>query len=159
MPHLRADGNWDFKDQLQMVDKGNNCKAYYVYDGSGERVRKVIEQNGTPLEERIYLGGFEVYHKYGTNPLERETLHIMDDKQRIAMVDTRTSRKRTRMIRAADPLPVRQSPRLGQRGAYPDSGYYFLRRVLSLWQYIVSGRTPYGRGEAQALPLHRQGAG
>jgi RHS repeat-associated protein len=96
MPHFKhnvpyeQNMYWDFKDQLQMVDKGNNCKAYYIYDGSGERVRKVIEQNDAPLEERIYLGGFEVYHKYGTNPLERETLHIMDDKQRIAMVDSRT---------------------------------------------------------------------
>ncbi len=82
---------WDFKDQLQMVDKGGGCKAYYVYDGAGQRVRKVIEENGTTLEERIYIGGFEVYHKYsGDDILERETLHIMDDKHRIALIETRT---------------------------------------------------------------------
>src|SRR5204862_3436868 len=41
-----------------------------------------------------YLSGFEVYREYdggGTNvTLERETLHVMDDKQRIALVETRT---------------------------------------------------------------------
>lgn len=84
---------WDFKDQLQQVDLGGGGRAYYVYDATGQRVRKVIEKNaGTLIEERIYLGGFEVYRKRqnGVLALERETLHIMDDKQRIALVETRT---------------------------------------------------------------------
>src|SRR5262249_17286238 len=34
-------------------------------------------------------GGFEIYSKNGANPLVRETLHIMDDKQRVALVETR----------------------------------------------------------------------
>jgi len=80
---------WGFKDQLQQVGLGGGSKAYYVYDSSGQRVRKVIEnQNATPNEERLYLGGFEVYRKFGVNALTRETLHIMDDKQRIALVET-----------------------------------------------------------------------
>ena len=58
-------------------------------------MRKVTErQNGTRKDERIYLGGFEIYRAYNgdgaTVTLERETLHIMDDKQRIALVETRT---------------------------------------------------------------------
>ena len=92
MPHL-PEMEWDFKDELQMVDKGGGCKVYYVYDATGQRVRKVIEDNGKRLRERIYLGGFEVYREYNGNELqtlERETLHIMDDKQRIALVETRT---------------------------------------------------------------------
>jgi RHS repeat-associated protein len=87
--------DWDFKDQLHQVDLGGSNTAYYVYDASGQRVRKVIErQNGTKQKERIYIGGFEVYREYngatGQLDLERETLHIMDDKQRIALVETRT---------------------------------------------------------------------
>ncbi len=90
MPHLPG-MVWDFKDQLEMVDKGGGCKAYYVYDASGQRVRKVLEQNGTRMNERMYLGGFEIYRKYSAgDTLERETLHIMDDGQRIALVETRT---------------------------------------------------------------------
>lgn len=92
MPHLKQ-MDWNFKDQLQMVDKGGGCKVYYVYDATGQRVRKVKEQDDKPIEERIYLGGVETYRKYngnGTIKLERETLHIMDDKQRVAFVDTKT---------------------------------------------------------------------
>jgi len=82
---------WDFKDQLQKVDLGGGGTAWYVYDASGQRVRKVIEtQNGTLGEERLYLGGFEIYRKYGTSTLARETLYVMDDKQRIALVETKT---------------------------------------------------------------------
>jgi RHS repeat-associated protein len=84
---------WDFEDQLQKVDKGGGCKAYYIYDAAGQRVRKVIEQGGEKQKERIYLGGFEVYREYdrnSTSTLERETLHIMDDKLRIMLIETRT---------------------------------------------------------------------
>jgi RHS repeat-associated protein len=93
MPHL-PQMVWDFRDQLHMVDKGGGCMAYYVYDAGGQRVRKVIEQNGRRMKERIYLGGFEVYRKYNVGEssvkLERETLHVMDGQQRIALVETRT---------------------------------------------------------------------
>ena len=73
--------------------------TYYVYDAGGQRVRKVTErqaaagQTPTRKKERIYLGGFEIYREYqndgDTVTLERETLHVMDDKQRIALVETR----------------------------------------------------------------------
>ena len=101
--------NWDFKDQLQYtsmqkvdVDSGKKpIITYYIYDSSGQRIRKVTESEAdvgeTPRlqKERIYLGEFEVYHEYnGNNPnnikLKRETLHIMDDEKRIAIVDTLT---------------------------------------------------------------------
>ena len=99
MPHLPL-MQWDFHDQLQatsrqVVNNGPSETTWYVYDAAGQRVRKVIErQNGTRKEERIYLGGFEIYRKYDGNgstvTLERETLHVMDDQQRIALVETRT---------------------------------------------------------------------
>ena len=94
MPHLPK-MDWDFEDQLQSVDLGSGGRAYYVYDSGGERVRKVIElADGRRKEERLYIGGFEVYRKYNGGSeevkLERETLHIMDDKQRIALMETRT---------------------------------------------------------------------
>ena len=71
--------------------------TYYVYDAGGQRVRKVTEraQRRIPTrKERIYLGGFEVYREYDRKrqhvTLERETLHLMDDQQRVALVETRT---------------------------------------------------------------------
>ena len=95
MPNL-AQMDWDFMEQLQRVDLGGGGTVYYVYDATGQRVRKVIERlNGSVQKERIYLGGFEVYREYNGGGeenliLERETLHLMDDQQRIAMVETRT---------------------------------------------------------------------
>jgi RHS repeat-associated protein len=92
MPHLAAMA-WNFKDELQQADLGGGGTAYYVYDGDGQRVRKVIEaQNGTRQKERLYVGGFEIYREYDgvAVSLERESLHVMDDKQRIAIVDTQT---------------------------------------------------------------------
>jgi RHS repeat-associated protein len=64
-------------------------------------VRKVIEmQNGTASEERLYLGGFEIYRRFGANGLIRETLHVMDDKRRIALVETETHKSGSQL---ADP--------------------------------------------------------
>ena len=104
MPHLtRMD--WDYKDQLSATSRQviNDTPppdkvpetTYYIYDAGGQRVRKVTErQNGKRKCERIYLGGFEVYREFKGNgddiDLERETLHVMDDKQRIVLVETRT---------------------------------------------------------------------
>ena len=102
MPQLQI-MQWDFQDQLQMTqrqavnaddDEGvqhQGERTWYVYDAGGERVRKVTElATGEVKDERIYLGGFEIYRRHGADPLVRETLHIMDDKQRIALVETRT---------------------------------------------------------------------
>ena len=82
---------WNYADQLQQVDLGGGGTAYYVYDNSGNRVRKIIE-NGNLVKERIYLDAYEVYRETqnGNINLERETIHVMDDTQRIALIETRT---------------------------------------------------------------------
>jgi RHS repeat-associated protein len=101
MPHLGAgqpgpNMQWDYKDQLRQADLGGGGTAYYVYDASGQRVRKVWEKGAGLTEERIYLGGFEIFRKHrgaigdDSLTLERETLHVMDDRRRIALVETRT---------------------------------------------------------------------
>jgi len=113
MPHLGGglagpNMHWDYKDRLRQTDLGGGGTAYYLYDASDQRVRKVWEKAPGLLEERIYLGGFEIFRRYNgliganTATLERETLHVMDDKRRIALVETRT-------LNAAgnDPAPVR----------------------------------------------------
>ncbi len=106
MPHLPV-MRWDAHDRLsataqQVVNNGGTPETtYYVYDSGGERVRKVTERQAAPGQtptrraERIYLNGFEIYREYGgdgsTVTLERETLHIMDSAQRVALVETRTA--------------------------------------------------------------------
>jgi RHS repeat-associated protein len=107
MPQL-AEMQWDYKDQLRLTRRqrvnaddldGNDHhgeRTFYVYDAAGQRIRKVCEKALGLTEERIYLGGFEIFRRHGgaiganAPALERETLHVMDDKQRIALVETRT---------------------------------------------------------------------
>jgi RHS repeat-associated protein len=98
VPHLHAMA-WDFKNQLhatqtQAVNGESGQKTYYVYDRTGQRVRKITERGGgAKAHERIYLGGFEIYREYtggGEIRLERESLHVMDDKRRIALVESKT---------------------------------------------------------------------
>jgi RHS repeat-associated protein len=98
MPHLST-MEWNFKDQLQLtiqqaVKNALGERTYYVYGAGGQRVRKVTETLPNAIKkERIYLGGFELYREYngGSNAtLERETLHVMDDRQRITLIETRT---------------------------------------------------------------------
>lgn len=104
MPHLQV-MEWNFNDELQAVSRqlvtngGTPETTYYVYDGEGQRVRKVTENQAaagiepTKKSERFYVGGIEIYREHsGTDSgLERTTLHIMDDTRRIAMVETRNN--------------------------------------------------------------------
>lgn len=92
LSHLQA-LTWNYKDQLQQVDLGGGGKAYYIYDGSGQRIRKVIERLDGSKEERIYLGGFESYKKTDSSSIlqeQTESMHILDDSRRIAIVETKT---------------------------------------------------------------------
>ncbi len=97
MSHL-ASMEWDYKDQLratsrQVADAGKQQATHYVYDANGQRSRKVTEREcGKRRGERFYVGGFELFREFsgGEIALERETLHIMDDKRRIALVETKT---------------------------------------------------------------------
>ncbi|MCG7405327.1 SpvB/TcaC N-terminal domain-containing protein [Caballeronia zhejiangensis] len=87
---------WDYRDQLQATSRqvanaGPVETTWYVYDAGGQRVRKVTElANGQVKDQRIYLGTLEIYRRAGANPLTRETLHVIDDRQRVALVETRT---------------------------------------------------------------------
>ncbi|MDB5200367.1 MAG: spvB [Chitinophagaceae bacterium] len=81
---------WDFMDRFKEAGLGGGGTVYYVYDSTGERIRKVIERQNGLIQERIYLAGIEIYRERNNagTTLERETLHVMDDRTRIAMVDT-----------------------------------------------------------------------
>jgi RHS repeat-associated protein len=100
MPHLdhrdptKPNLYWDPKDQLERVDLDGGGTCYYIYDASGQRVRKIHEHNGALIEERMYLGNFEIYRKRrGAGfplVLERQTLRVMNDQQCVALIETRT---------------------------------------------------------------------
>jgi len=142
MPHL-PEMAWNFKDQLQMVDKGGGCMAYYVYDTGGQRVRKVIEQNGRRMKERIYLRGFEIYREYGGDgdrrELERETLHVMDNQQRIALVETKTIDAGEEVAEPEAVIRFQLNNHLGSSSLELDEGAL----VISYEEYYPYGSTSY----------------
>jgi RHS repeat-associated protein len=104
MPHLPV-LVWDEDDRLrsttrQVFGSGTPATTFYVYDGGGQRMRKTTDGQAagvTPARqaERIYLGAVEIYREFAadgtTVTLQRETLHVMDDKRRVVIVETRTA--------------------------------------------------------------------
>ncbi|KAA3624923.1 MAG: RHS repeat-associated core domain-containing protein, partial [Bacteroidetes bacterium] len=93
LPHLST-LNWNYRNELTEVvlNVNNNnpdCadRAFYQYDAGGQRVRKLVRK-GNKTEERVYLGGYEVYISSQPKQIfRRDTIHVMDDQQRIALVE------------------------------------------------------------------------
>jgi RHS repeat-associated protein len=97
LDHIR-NIEWNYRNNISSVaiierDSENDAE-YYVYDGAGQRTRKIKEtynSNGDLLwtEEKIYLRGVELKRKFhGTGKTlieDRSTNHIMDDQKRIAI--------------------------------------------------------------------------
>jgi RHS repeat-associated protein len=153
MPHLPI-MQWDFMDQLhmscrQVANAGAAEASYYAYDATGQRVRKITEtRNGARKNERLYVGGFEVYREYEVSgektTLERETLHIMDDTRRIALVETLTI-DRGRPLAALRPLQRFQfANHLGSACLELDEG----GRLISYEEYAPYGGTTYQAGRS-----------
>ncbi len=140
MPHLPNIG-WDFEDQMKQVNLGGGGKAYYVYDGAGQRVRKVVEKIGSLKEERIYLGGYEIYRRRnGTGlTLERETLHVMDDQERIALVETKTWHEGTAVFNPTQVFRYQLGNHLGSASLELDE----TGQVISYEEYHPYGTTAY----------------
>ncbi|MFK4042925.1 RHS repeat-associated core domain-containing protein [Nonomuraea wenchangensis] len=96
---------WDHHDRLQATASQPVASGfvpettYYCYDSAGQRVRQIRDrqadapEDAAPIDERIYLGDYELYRAYGSAgevTLERTTVHVMDGGQRVALVETRT---------------------------------------------------------------------
>jgi RHS repeat-associated protein len=145
MPHLGGpEGSenlrWGLRDDLVRVDLGGGGTAYYVYGADGHRVRKVWEKSAGLVEERIYLGGFEIFRRRQPGRrFERESLHIMDGEQRVALVETRTVD--TAGVDPAPPELVRYQygDELGSATVELDD----LARVISYEEYSPFGSTTY----------------
>lgn len=103
LPHLEKIG-WNFKEEVVLTTRQHCTEdgitpviTYYQYDGGGQRIRKITENQAvaggvpTKKEERIYISGYELYKKHtGTDAgLERTTLSLMDSDHRFLMVESR----------------------------------------------------------------------
>ncbi|NJK30985.1 MAG: RHS repeat-associated core domain-containing protein [Deltaproteobacteria bacterium] len=155
MPHLPV-MRWDYADRLaattvQSPDHRASETTYYVYDAAGLRIRKVTEHQTTQeqpkrKDERIYLGGFEIYRRYRgdgcTVKLERETLHVRDDRSIIALLERRTQ---------GDDKSPRQVTRyqldnhLGSVCVELDDA----AQIISYEEYYLFGSTAYQAGRCE----------
>jgi RHS repeat-associated protein len=81
---------WDWRDMIEGMDLGGGGHAWYAYDIGKQRTRKRIERLGGAWEERLYLGGMELYRRYGPSgeKLEEiESQHLFVGDQRVLLVD------------------------------------------------------------------------
>ena len=154
MPHLPM-MQWNFKDELsatsrQSLNAGAPETTYYVYDAAGQRARKITErQNGARKNERFYLGGFEVYREYGSGvapALERQTLHVMDDKQRIALIETHTIGDGAAVASPAPAQRYQLGNHLGSASLELDGA----GGLISYEEYSPYGSTTYQAGRSAA---------
>jgi len=81
--------HWDYIERLHQLDLSGGGTAYYQYDSQLERSRKTIEKTGGIKEERLYLGGMEIYCRWKNNVVVEtiETHHLMLDDQRVLIID------------------------------------------------------------------------
>jgi len=133
-----------FAERLSHVQKGND-HAYYTYDGSGQRVRKVVVKGGI-TEERLYLGGFEIFRKRVGNDLdfERATLHVMDDKKRIALVEVKTVENGVVVASPSTVVRYQLDNHLGSASLELDE----TAAVVSYEEYYPYGDTSYQAGRS-----------
>lgn len=106
MPHLPS-MVWNHKDRLQFAHRQANGApdTCFIYDGAGERVRKVrTSHDGEALLERVYVGFYEVERRIRHGRVvERETIHVTDGASRVAIIESRAG-TRTMRFQLADHL-------------------------------------------------------
>lgn len=84
---------WDHADHLKVyhTQAGNSepsLHAHYLYDASGQRVKKLVRKQGGAYDVTIYIDGIFERHRrvQGGRTQENNTLHVMDNQSRIALV-------------------------------------------------------------------------
>jgi RHS repeat-associated protein len=84
---------WDYGDRMRVfrTQTGNaepSVHAHYLYDASGQRVKKLVRKQGGQIEVTVYIDGAFQYQRIVQGGVTREnnTLHVMDNQSRIALV-------------------------------------------------------------------------
>lgn len=102
--HYDANGNltdenttrhfeWDHRDHLrvyrtQVEGSEPSMHAHYLYDASGQRVKKLVRKQGGQYAVTVYIRGIFEYQRtvQGTTTRENNIMHVMDNQSRIASV-------------------------------------------------------------------------
>ena len=131
---------WDYMDRVHQLHLGGGGNAYYQYDGNRQRSRKSVNRQDGTIEERLYLGGMEVYRKWKSNQLveEIETHHLFVGEERVLMVEDVMQTDNNHL--SVDVLDRYQySNHLGSVGLELDGG----ASILSYEEYHPYGTVAY----------------
>ncbi|MCI0728150.1 MAG: discoidin domain-containing protein, partial [Chloroflexi bacterium] len=84
---------WDHSDRMRVyrTQAGNaepSVHTHYLYDASGQRVKKLVRKQGGQYEVTVYVEGVFEYQRIvqGSTVRENNTLHVMDNQSRVALV-------------------------------------------------------------------------
>lgn len=84
---------WNHSDQMkafrtQTAAAEPSIHAHYIYNASGQRLMKWVRRQGGEINVTVYVDGVFEHHRRITvaGVLENNTLHVMDDQSRIALV-------------------------------------------------------------------------
>jgi RHS repeat-associated protein len=141
LPHMR----WTFRNELKEVDLVGGGAAHYAYDSSGQRVRKVWGKSEGLTEERLYIGGFEVYRVHRSaivtpNPqFERETLHLTTGEHRLAIIETKALDVEGTDLSPSELVRYQLGNHLGSSSVELDEA----AKVISYEEYFPSGSSSF----------------
>ena len=84
---------WNHADQMkafrtQTEGAEPSVHAHYLYDATGQRVKKLVRKQGGQVEVTHYIDEVFEHHRWGGGAQagENNHVHVMDDKQRVALV-------------------------------------------------------------------------
>jgi len=166
LEHVR-DITWNYRDNISsatMVERADDKSdvEYYVYDSSGERIRKVRHtwkgDGIIEIEEKIYLGAIEIKRIRQINSssltvekkVERSSLHVMDDQSRIAIVHNWTLDTAEREVNSQadigeNKIRYQYGNHLGSASLELDT----LGNLISYEEYFPYGGTSFTAGKNQ----------
>ena len=97
---------WDYGNRMRVYrtqpdGSEPSVHAHYLYDSGGQRVKKLVRKQGGQVEVTVYVDGIFEHHRIiqGGTTDENNTLHVMDNHSRIAML-------RVGVEFADDPFPA-----------------------------------------------------
>jgi RHS repeat-associated protein len=89
---------WDHRDMIASIALGGGGSAFYQYDSGKQRARKLVSHG--VVEERLYLGRYELYRKTMGGVVEEiESHHLFEGEQRVLLVDDVILTNNTRLAK------------------------------------------------------------
>jgi RHS repeat-associated protein len=84
---------WDHSDRMrvfrtQPAGGGASLHAHYLYDAGGQRLKKLVRNQGGQVNVTVYIDDVFEHHRsiQGGTVSENNSLHVMDNQSRIALV-------------------------------------------------------------------------